>query len=147
MLQARVVAQLELVVAHDAVGLSHGGEELGLLHGVDTEVSFEIEIEVEHVLGVAGLLGHECEHPLADLVLGDSARRGRRDRDSHSRHSGFDDWGGDDWGGDGHDRNSLDRRNRDRRNVDDGRSLDGDGRSLDGVDGARSLGGLGGGGK
>ena len=44
-----VVAELEFVVAFDAVFLADGGEELGLLDGVDAEVGFEVEVHVEQV--------------------------------------------------------------------------------------------------
>ena len=74
-LEGGEVAQLQVVVAGDAVGLAHGGEQLGLLDRVDAEVGFEIEVEVEHVLGVAGLLGHQGEHLLAHVVLVDPGRR------------------------------------------------------------------------
>ena len=38
---------------------------LGLLDGVDAEVGLEVEVEVEHVGRVAGLLGDERQHALA----------------------------------------------------------------------------------
>ena len=63
-----VVAQLERVVAFDVVGLADGGEHLGLLDGVDAEVGFEVEVEVEQVGRVAGLLGHEREHARGHAV-------------------------------------------------------------------------------
>jgi hypothetical protein len=63
-LEGGEVAQLEVFLARDVVGLANGGEGLGLLHGVDAEVRLEVEIEVEHVGRVAGLLGHDGEHLL-----------------------------------------------------------------------------------
>ena len=42
-----VVAQLELVVAFDAEAFADLGEDLGLLDGVDAEVGFEVEVEVD----------------------------------------------------------------------------------------------------
>ena len=56
-----VVAELELVVAFDAEAFADEGEDLGLFDGVDAEVGFEVEVEVEHVGGVAGLVGHHGE--------------------------------------------------------------------------------------
>ena len=60
--QGRVVAQLERVVALDRVCLADRGEHLGLLDGVDPEVGLEVEVGVEQVGRVAGLLGHDLEH-------------------------------------------------------------------------------------
>ena len=74
MAQGRVVAQGEAVVAFDVVGGSDGGEGLGLFDGVDAEVGFQVEVQVEQVGGVAGLLGHDLQHPRLHLVAG--RRRG-----------------------------------------------------------------------
>ena len=57
-----VVAELELVVAFDAEAFADEGEHLGLFDGVDAEVGFEVEVEVQHVGGVAGLVGHHRQH-------------------------------------------------------------------------------------
>ena len=62
--QRRVVAQLQRVVALDPVGLADRGEHLGLLDRVDPEVGLEVEVQVEHLGRVAGLLGDDREHPL-----------------------------------------------------------------------------------
>ena len=59
------VAQFEVGVAVDVEVVADGGEQFGLFDGVDAEVGFEVEVDVEHVGGVAGLLGDECEHGLA----------------------------------------------------------------------------------
>ena len=66
--QGGEVAQLEVVLAGDVVGLAHGGEGLGLLDGVDAEVGLEVEVHLEHVGGIAGLLGDDLEHLLRDGV-------------------------------------------------------------------------------
>ena len=42
-------------VARNIKGLPHGREHLRLLHGVDAEVGFEIQVQVEHILRIAGL--------------------------------------------------------------------------------------------
>ena len=47
--QGREIAELQVRVARDVVGLADGGEHLGLLDGVDAEVGFQVEIEVQHV--------------------------------------------------------------------------------------------------
>ena len=54
-----VVAELEFVVAFDAVFLADGGEQFGLFDGVDAEVGFHVEVEGQHVGGVAGLFGDQ----------------------------------------------------------------------------------------
>ena len=74
--QGGVVAQGQAVVAFDVVGGSDGGEGLGLFHGVDAEVGFEVEVQVEQVGGVAGLCGHDGQHLLLDAVSGRRRRRG-----------------------------------------------------------------------
>ncbi|MBW2463302.1 MAG: hypothetical protein JRH11_16750 [Deltaproteobacteria bacterium] len=42
--------------------ISHGGEDLDALDGVDAEVAGEVHGELEHVDGVAGLFGDDREH-------------------------------------------------------------------------------------
>ena len=90
--QRREVAQLERVLARDVVGLAHGGEGLGLLHGVDAEVGLEVEVEVEHVRRVAGLLGDDGEHArrlTSSVAAAKRARRRRRGRGHrHGRRRG-----------------------------------------------------------
>ena len=72
--QGGVVAQLEVVVAVDAVALADGGEHLGLFDGVDAEVGFEVEVGVEHVGRVAGLLGDDRQDRGRDHVVVGAAR-------------------------------------------------------------------------
>src|ERR1019366_8043030 len=99
------VTQFDVVVALDAVGLPHRGEQLGLLDGVHTEVCLQVQVQVQHVLGIARLLRHQGQNPLTDLALSD---RGR----SLDRRRGLDwrglDCRGLDWRG--LDRHHLDRR-------------------------------------
>ena len=63
-LERGVVAQFTVLVARDAVSLADGGEHLGLFDGVDAEIGFEIEIQVQHVARVAGLLDHHLQNLL-----------------------------------------------------------------------------------
>ena len=53
------LAQLEGVVAFEVPLGADGGEDLGLLDGVDAEVGLEVEVGVEQVGGVAGHLGDD----------------------------------------------------------------------------------------
>ena len=48
------VAEPEVLVALDAELRAYGGEDFGLLNGVDAQVGFQIEIEVEQFGRVAG---------------------------------------------------------------------------------------------
>jgi hypothetical protein len=68
--ECRIVAELALLVAGDAPFLADGGEQLGLLHGVDAEIGLEVEVEGEHVPRIARLLGDEGEDALLDRVRG-----------------------------------------------------------------------------
>ena len=50
--QGGEVAQLEILVARNVVRRSHGREHLCLFDGVDAEVCFEVEIQIQHVFRV-----------------------------------------------------------------------------------------------
>ena len=75
----RVVAELEFVVAFDAVFLADGGEQFGLFDGVDAEVGFDVEVDGEHLGRVAGLFGDEgddaCAIVSTDAAAGPARRR------------------------------------------------------------------------
>ena len=60
--ERREVAQFEVGITDNAEGLPHGGEHLGLFDSVDTEVGLQIQIEGEHLDGIAGFLGDDGEH-------------------------------------------------------------------------------------
>ncbi|OQC41260.1 MAG: hypothetical protein BWX64_01026 [Acidobacteria bacterium ADurb.Bin051] len=75
--ERREVAELEVRVALDPVPLADGGEELGLLDGVDAEVGLHVEVEGEHLGWVAGLLRHERQDGGGDLVVAALRSRGR----------------------------------------------------------------------
>ena len=77
--QRREVAQLEVLIARNVVGRADRREHLRLLDGVNAEVGFQIEIEVQHVLGIAGLLGHNLQDLFLDrssIVGCSAAQRG-----------------------------------------------------------------------
>ena len=74
--QRRVVAQLAVLVARDVVDLADGGEHLRLLDGVDAEVGFEVEVQIQHVFRIAGLLRHQGQNAFFDrLAFGDRLNR------------------------------------------------------------------------
>ena len=70
------VAEPHVLIAGDAELLAHGGEHLGLLNGVDAQVGFEVEIEVEQFGRVAGHVADDL-HDLADHRIPGSRRSGR----------------------------------------------------------------------
>ena len=78
MCQRRVIAQLAGLVPRDLVRLADRGEDFGLLDGVNAQVSFEIEIQIEHVDGIAGFFCDQSEHFLFDSIALLCGWHGRR---------------------------------------------------------------------
>ncbi len=94
------IAQFDFVVAGNAVCFANRGHDLGLLHGIDTQIRLKIEIQIEHVHRIAGLLGDQRQHSLFHRIAF-GRRCWRRDGSRCRRfcfHSRFDDgsWHGDD---------------------------------------------------
>ena len=93
------VAELQVGVAFDAEVFADGREEFGLFDGVDAEVGFEVEVGVEHVGRVAGLVGDQCQHGRVDVLgfgcedrrLSDGLGRGLDINRGCVRHVGVDD--------------------------------------------------------
>ena len=56
--QGWIIAQFAVFITRDAVDLANRREQFRLFYGVDTEVGLEIEIQVQHVFRIAGLLHH-----------------------------------------------------------------------------------------
>jgi hypothetical protein len=56
MRQCWVIAQLAVLVAGNVVDLPDGRKQLRLLHGIDPEIRFKVEIQIQHILRIAGLL-------------------------------------------------------------------------------------------
>ena len=102
MSQGWVVTQLERVLPRNIECLPHQREHLGLFDRVDTQVRFEIQIGIQHVARIAGLVTDQFEHRLHGDV---AARRcdGRRDRRRRNHCRGR-----------GRQRSWLSRRSRDR---------------------------------
>ena len=65
-----VVAQFDLIVTGDAVGFTDRRKYFRLLDRVDTQVGFEIQIQIEHVDGIAGFLGDQRQDPLLHRFAG-----------------------------------------------------------------------------
>ena len=76
--EGRKVAQLEAVVASNAVMLADRREHLGLLDGVHTEVGLQVKIHIEQIRRIAGQLGHDAHHGVGHPITGGSRRSRRR---------------------------------------------------------------------
>ena len=76
--QGGELAQVEAVVAGDAVVLADRGEDLGLFDGVHTQVGLQVKAHVKQIGGVSGELGDDADHDVGDLVTGRCRRRRRR---------------------------------------------------------------------
>ena len=71
MRESGIVAQLAAFIARNAVNLANGSEHLRLFHSIHAEVRLKVEVEIQHVLGVAGLFDDQGENALFDgVVLG-----------------------------------------------------------------------------
>ena len=66
--QCGIVAQFAILIARNVIDLADGSEHFRLFDSVDAEVGFEIEIQVQHVFRVAGLLHHQRENAFLDRV-------------------------------------------------------------------------------
>ena len=67
--QSGEFAQLDLVIASNAVGFADGGKHLGLLHRVHAQVGFKVEIQIEHIHGIACLFGDQCEYAFFHRII------------------------------------------------------------------------------
>ncbi len=78
MADGRVILQRYIVSPGYPVMFADAGEKLGLLDGVDAEVGFHIEVDVEHVLGIAGFGCHHIQYLGLHCVFADRSLGGRR---------------------------------------------------------------------
>ena len=86
--QCGIVAQLPVLIARNVVDLADGREHFGLFDGVDAEVSFEIEIQIQHVFRIAGLLYHQRENAFLDGIANDDLARMSQRAPVSQHHSG-----------------------------------------------------------
>lgn len=68
--QRVVLTELECRIELKAKHFTRGTVDRHLLHRVDAEVGFEIEIQIEHLFGVAGALHHLGEDDASCLIEG-----------------------------------------------------------------------------
>ena len=74
--QRRELAELQVLVARDVVVSADRREHLGLLHRVDAEVRFEVEVERQHVGWIVGLFRDNPYNLLFDVVCRNRCRLG-----------------------------------------------------------------------
>ena len=74
--QRRIVAEFPIFVARDVIGFTNRCEYFRLLHRVDAEVGFQIEVQVQHVLRIAGLLRDDLQDFFLDWIGSGWLRRG-----------------------------------------------------------------------
>ena len=74
MRQGGVVAQLAVLVARDVVDFADGRKHFRLFHGINPEIGFEIEIQVQHVSRIAGLLYGQSQDAILHRIVGATCR-------------------------------------------------------------------------
>ena len=52
-IERREILELQIGITGNAVSLAHRCKDFGLLHGIDTEVGFEVEVHLQHVFRIA----------------------------------------------------------------------------------------------
>ena len=73
--ERRVIAQLAAFIARNAVNLANGSKHLRLFHSIHAEVGLKVEVEIQHVLGVASLLDDKSENSLFNDTIPVQFRR------------------------------------------------------------------------
>ena len=68
MCQGRIVAELAVFIARNAVDLANRREQFRLLDGVDSEVGLEIEVQVQHVLRITGLFDYQSQEAFLHII-------------------------------------------------------------------------------
>ncbi len=66
--QSVVIAQGQIVACRDVKFFLDGGEGFRLLDGIDAQIRFHVQIEVEHILRIARLFGNQGDDPPGDWV-------------------------------------------------------------------------------
>ncbi len=51
----RIVFELNSVLLVDTIVFTQGSKQFGLFHGIDTQIGFHIEVDIEHIFGVTRL--------------------------------------------------------------------------------------------
>ncbi len=87
MLQRREIAQLKVLIALDVVNPADGRHQLRLLNRINPEVRFQIQLQVQHVFGIAGLLDHQCQDGFLHRIVHDRFDDDSRDRCRSRSHA------------------------------------------------------------
>ena len=80
----RIVLKLDAFLSGNLILFAHDGEQFGLFDRINAQVGFHIQVQIQHVFGVAGLFGHNRQN-IFGYVAFVQARQGRFRR---SRRSG-----------------------------------------------------------
>jgi len=59
MRQRREIPQFQIVLARDVIRCANRSEHFRLLNRIDAKIRFKIQIEIQHIRGIAGLLGND----------------------------------------------------------------------------------------
>ena len=73
-MEGRILGEAEVVVFGEAVVVADGGHDLGLLDGVDAEVGLELEVGLDLIAVVAGLLAQHLDHHREGVVVRDGGK-------------------------------------------------------------------------
>ena len=57
----RIILELDTVLLGNTIVLTQGGKEFGLFDRINTQVGFHIQVNVQHIFGVARLFGHHAD--------------------------------------------------------------------------------------
>ena len=90
MRQRRELAEFQVLIARDVIVAANLGEHFSLLDRVDAEIGLEVQLEVEHVRRIVGLLGDNPDYLRFNVVRRQCCRSsnwfGRRLRWRRSRN-------------------------------------------------------------
>ena len=65
----RVVLEGDVIFSRYGVVFAYSGEQFGLFNRVYAQVSFHVQVQFQHILRVAGLVGDHCQDLSPDGVL------------------------------------------------------------------------------
>ena len=89
MADSRIIFQLDAFLLGNTVMFAHSGKQFGLFDGVNAQIGFHIQIQIQHIFRIAGLFGHHSHNFITHLGRVQFARRRfRRRLGRRSRHRG-----------------------------------------------------------
>ena len=75
MRQGWKITQLHGFVARNVICGSHGGKHLRLFHRIDTQICFQVEVQIQNVFRISGFFSHDLENHLLDGIFGIGSRQ------------------------------------------------------------------------